>query len=423
MADHDPASPPAQPAGAPPPTADGAPAAEDAPAVDDSPPARAAAVEEPPAAETFPETAASAADAGDGRPVEAPAGPRFGIPGRPLDRYSPMLMGFTAALGVFAAWAVYRAVLSVWSIILLMLVAAFLAIGLNPAVTRFQRWGLRRGFAVGVVGLLFVAIAAGMVLALAPPIVQQGTQLTEELPGYIERLKNNPALKDLDSQFGVIDKLKSAATGETATNALGGVLGGVGLVLGTIFNVVTSIILMFYFLAAFDRLRTGTYRLFPASRRDRARLLGDEMLTRVGAYLSGAVVIAAIAGLTSFVFMQVTGIPYSFALALVVALLDLIPQVGATLGAVVVAIVGFSVSVPVGLAAVVFFLAYQQLENWIIYPRVMKRSVNVTDLAAIVSVLLGAALLGIIGALIAIPVCAAVQLLVREVVFPRQDVR
>jgi predicted PurR-regulated permease PerM len=355
-----------------------------------------------------------------GREDDRPAG-RFGTRGKPLDRYSPFFVGFTGALGVLAAWAVYKAVVSVWSILLLILVAAFLAIGLNPAVVRLKGWGLRRGFAVAVVGLAAVGVVTGMIFALAPPIVDQTDGLSTALPGYIEDLKKNQVLNDLNERFDLLDKLKTAATGENASKAVGGVLGGVGLVLGTLFNIVTGLILMFYFLAAFDRLKNGAYRLVPATRRERTQLLGDEMLARVGSYLSGAVIIAAIAGVSSFTFMWITDIPYPFALALVVAILDLIPQIGATLGAVVVVIVAFFVSVPVGVAALIFFVAYQQLENWIIYPRVMRRSVNVSDLAAIVSVLLGASLLGIIGALLAIPVCAAVQLIVREVVIPRQD--
>ena len=349
-----------------------------------------------------------------------PAG-RFGARGKPLDRYSPFFVGFTGALGVLVAWAVYKAVLSVSSILLLILVAAFLAIGLNPAVVRLQGWGLRRGFAVGLVGLAAIGVVTGMVFALAPPIVEQSDGLSTALPGYIDNLKNNKVLNDLNERFDLIDKLKTAATGENASKAVGGVLGGVGLVLGTLFNIITGLILMFYFLAAFDRLKGGAYKLVPASRRERTQLLGNEMLARVGSYLSGAVVIAAIAGVSSFTFMQITGVPYPFALALVVAILDLIPQVGATLGAVVVVIVAFFVSVPVGIAALIFFVAYQQLENWIIYPWVMRKSVNVSDLAAIISVLLGASLLGVIGALLAIPICAAVQLIVREVVIPRQD--
>jgi len=346
---------------------------------------------------------------------------RFGRPGKPLDRYSPFFVGFTGALGVLAAWAAYKAVVSVWSILLLIIVAAFLAIGLNPAVVRLQSWGLRRGLAVSVVGLAAVGVVTGMIFALAPPIVEQTDGLGTALPGYIDDLKKNQILNDLNERFDLLDKIKTASTGENASKAVGGVLGGVGIVLGTLFNIVTGLILMFYFLAAFDRLKSGTYRLVPASRRERTKLLGDEMLSRVGSYLSGAVIIAFIAGISSFTFMWITDIPYPFALALVVAVLDLIPQIGATLGAIVVVIVAFFVSVPVGIAALVFFVAYQQLENWIIYPWVMRKSVNVSDLAAIVSVLLGASLLGIIGALLAIPVCAAVQLIVREVVFPRQD--
>jgi predicted PurR-regulated permease PerM len=359
----------------------------------------------------------------DAAPPDAEDAPprRFGARGKPLDRYSPFFVGFTGALGVLAAWAVYKAVLGVWSILLLIMVAGFLAIGLNPAVTRLQAWGLRRGFAVAAVGLAAVGVVVGMVFALAPPIVEQGGDLSTALPGYIDDLKRNRFLNDMNERFDLLDKIKAASTGENASKAVGGVLGGVGLVLGTLFNIVTGLILMFYFLAAFERLKSGAYRLVPASRRERTELLGNEMLARVGNYLSGAVIIAAIAGVSSFTFMWITGVPYPFALALVVAILDLIPQVGATLGAVVAAIVAFFVSVPVGIAALIFFIAYQQLENWIIYPRVMKKSVNVSDLAAIVSVLLGASLLGIVGALLAIPICAAVQLIVREVVFPRQD--
>jgi predicted PurR-regulated permease PerM len=350
---------------------------------------------------------------------EAPG--RFGRRGKPFDRYSPFFIGFTGALGVLAAWTVYKAVVTVWGILLLVFVAAFLAIGLNPAVSRLQRMGLRRGLAVAVVGLATIAAVTGVVLALVPPIVDQGSQLTDALPEYIENLKQNKVINDLNERYDLLDKVQAAATGDTAAGAVGGVLGGVGLVLGTVFNVVTTIILMFYFLVAFDRLKNSAYRLAPASRRDRAQRLGDEMLARVGNYLSGAIVIAVIAGLSSFVFMQITNIPYPFALALMVAILDLIPQVGASLGAIVVVLVAFFVSIPVGIAALVFFIAYQQLENWIIYPWVMRRSVNVSDLAAIISVLLGASLLGIVGALLAIPVCAAVQLIVREVLYPRQD--
>jgi predicted PurR-regulated permease PerM len=149
--------------------------------------------------------------------------------------------------------------------------------------------------------------------------------------------------------------------------------------------------------------------------------IGDEILTKVGAYMAGALAIAIIAGAAAWVFLLIAGVVYPFALAVVIAVCDLIPQVGATIGAVVVSAVGFVTSLPVGIACVVFFIAYQQIENFLIYPKVMRRAVKVSDLAAIVGALLGFTLLGIVGALIAIPVVAAVQLIAREVVLPRQQ--
>jgi predicted PurR-regulated permease PerM len=251
--------------------------------------------------------------------------------------------------------------------------------------------------------------------------VQQIQEFGEDLPATIERLRDHKLVGGFVEKYELQDKIADI-DGATALSAAGQVFGGITVLLSSIANVLVTIILTLYFLAAFERLKEGAYRLFPASRRERARLLGDEILARIGRYVSGALVIAGIAGACSFAFMEIAGVPYPFALALVVAFTDLIPQIGATLGAVVVCIVAFTVSVPVGIAAVIFFIAYQQLENWLIYPRVMKKAVNVSDLAAIVSTLIGAALLGVVGVLIAVPACAAIQLIVREIVVPRQDI-
>ncbi|MGH3804780.1 MAG: AI-2E family transporter, partial [Pseudonocardiaceae bacterium] len=324
-------------------------------------------------------------------------------------------MGFTGALGVLLVWVLYQALVDVWSMLVLIGVSAFLAIALNPAVTWMQRWRLPRGLAVAVVALAALGFLVGLVFAIGPPIVDQGGQLIEKAPGYIEDLKNNKTINDLNERFNLIDRLKEAASGDMLSGVFGGVIGGLGILASAVFNILTGFVLTLYFLASFNRLKSGAYKLVPASRRERVQLLGDEMLGRIGKYLSGALAIALIAGVSTLIFAEITDIPYAFALAMVVAITDLIPQIGATLGAVVVSAVAFTVSVPVGIAAIVFFIAYQQVENFLIYPKVMKRAVNVSDLAAIVSALIGAALLGVVGALLAIPVCAAVQLLVREV--------
>lgn len=346
---------------------------------------------------------------------------KFGQLGKPLNRRSPFFMGFTGGLGALLAWVTYQAIVSVWSILLILVVAGFLAIGLNPAVMALQKLKLPRGGAVAVVALSVFGFISALLWALIPPAVEQARAFGEDLPGTIESLKEHELVGGLVEKYNLSEKL-SDVDGATVLTAAERIFGGLTMLLSSTANVLITIILTLYFLAVFDRLKEGAYRLFPESRRERARLLGDEILARIGRYVSGALVIAAIAGICSYIFMEITGVPYPFALALVVALTDLIPQIGAMLGAVVVSVVAFTVSVPVGIAAIIFFIAYQQLENWIIYPRVMKRAVNVSDLAAIIATLLGASLLGVVGVLLAVPACAAIQLIVREIFIPRQDV-
>jgi predicted PurR-regulated permease PerM len=254
-----------------------------------------------------------------------------------------------------------------------------------------------------------------------PPLISQGNDLIQNLPNYIEDLKRNETLRELNDQYDIIDRLRTAATADNITGAIGGVWGGAQFIFGALFNMLTVFVLTIYFMGAFDRVKEGAYRLAPKSRRERVRLIGDEILAKVGSYMAGALSIALIAGTSTFIFLAFADVVYPYALAVVVAVTDLIPQVGATIGAIVVTIVGFATSVPVGIACIVFFIVYQQVENFLIYPKVMRRAVKVSDLAAIVAALLGFALLGIVGALIAIPAAAAIQLIVREVVLPRQE--
>lgn len=345
---------------------------------------------------------------------------RFGRPGRPLAR-SPFIVGFTAGLGLVLAYSAYLVIKNALSILVLVFIAMFLAIGLNPAVVRLQRLGMRRGMAVALVGLGAVLLFCGGLFALVPPLISQGNDLIGNLPDYIEDLKRSDTLRELNDRYDVIDRLRTAATPGNVTKAIGGVWGGAQFVFGALFNLLTVFVLTIYFMGAFDRVKAGAYRLVPASRRTRVTLIGDEILAKVGAYMAGALSIALIAGTSSFIFLAIAGVAYPYALAVVVAVTDLIPQVGATLGAVVVTVVGFATSIPVGIACVIFFILYQQVENFLIYPKVMRRAVKVSDLAAIIAALLGISLLGVVGALIAIPAVAAIQLIVREVLFPRQE--
>ena len=388
--------------------------------------------ETPPSTSQAPERRSDAAsDAGEsdahpqGSVGTASASPDHGQPGvtgGPWSRH-PFAVGVTFGFGLLLVYLSYLAVSSIWSILVLVIVAGFFAIGLNPAVARLQSVGLPRGLAISIVVLAAALVGCGGLTAVVPPVVNETRDFIAAVPGYVEELQRSRWLQEANDQFDILGRLQDALTADNVNAAAQRLLGFATVIFGQIFNILTVIILTLYFLVAFERLKEGAYRLIPASRRDRARQLGDAILEKVGGYMVGALLIALLAGLSSLVFMLIVDIPYPFALAVVIAICDLIPQVGATLGAAIVSLVALTVSVPVAVATLVFFVLYQQLENWVIYPRVMRRTTQISDLAAILGVLIGASLLGVVGVLIAIPATAAIQLIVREVVLPRQDTR
>jgi predicted PurR-regulated permease PerM len=376
-----------------------------------------------------------AAPPADVPPGPEPAGPpedaddagsnggRFGQAGPPLNKRSPFLIGFIGGLGVLLAYTVFLGIRNAASILILIFIAMFLAVGLNPAVVRLRRWGVPRGGAVAIVALTLLALLVGGLVALIPPLVTQTTQLIQNVPEFIQSLQRNQTINDLVQRYDILNKVQSALDAGTVGNALGGVVGGARLVFGTIFNVLTVLVLTIYFMASFDRIKERAYSLVPASRQGRVRLLTDEILTKVGAYMVGALSIAVVAGFSTWVFALIVGLAYPFALAVVVAVFDLIPQIGATLGAIIVSLVGLASSITTGIVCIVFFIVYQQVENYLIYPNVMRRSVKVSDVAAVVAALLGVGLFGVIGALVAIPMVAAIQLIMREVVVPSMEQR
>lgn len=203
----------------------------------------------------------------------------------------------------------------------------------------------------------------------------------------------------------------------------GGLLGAGRLVANAVFSVIVTSVLTLYFLATLPSIKETIYRLAPASRRPRSRYLADEMFQRIGGYLNGMFLVVTTAGTCGFIFMMIVGLrSYALALAVMVALFAFIPLVGASLSMILVALVALSTLGPwAALATIVYFLIYQQFEAYVIQPRVMRRQVNVPGALVIVAALAGGTLLGIVGALMAIPTAAALLLLYREVLIPRLD--
>jgi predicted PurR-regulated permease PerM len=344
----------------------------------------------------------------------------FGAPGEPLAERSPYRVAFMAALGVLTALLLAKAVVLVRDVIILIVVSAFLAIGLNPAVEWLQRHHIKRGVAVTAVIGAVLLFFGGFVAAAVPPVARQASQLQKTIPDYVERLRTNETFRKLDDKYHLRDKateLVQKNSGQAAGTALSVATG----VLTVTFKVLTVLVLTLYFLGAYPRIKRGAYRLVPRSRRARAGLIADEILARVGGYVLGNLATSVIAGVCAGIVFAVLGVPYPVALAMLVAITDLIPLVGATIGAVVCTAVAFFVSVPVGLITGGYFVAYQQVENYVLVPKVMKRTVDISPLATIVAALIGGSLLGVLGALLAIPVAAAIQLIGTEVLYPRQD--
>ncbi|HCB03885.1 MAG TPA: AI-2E family transporter [Nocardioides sp.] len=349
----------------------------------------------------------------------------LGEPGPPLDHKAPFFVGFVGATGALLAFWLLTNIQAIGNTLVLILVSLFLAAGLNPAVSFFERRGLRRGYAVIVVIVCVVIAVVLFLVAIVPVITDQVKSITDQAPTWFDQLQHNATVEDLDAEYDIIDKARDYVTGGDFVGTLFGGALGIGLaVLGALFNAFIILVLTLYFLSSLETTKNALYRLAPASRRDRVSRLGNRIVESVGAYVSGAFIVATCAGLSSLVFLFAVGLgKYAVALAFVVALLDVIPMIGATIGAVVVTAIAFAEDPKIGLACVVFYVAYQQIENYVIYPRVMSKSVDVPGAVTVIAALVGAALMGVVGALLAIPTAAAILMLTREVFVRRQDLR
>jgi predicted PurR-regulated permease PerM len=200
-----------------------------------------------------------------------------------------------------------------------------------------------------------------------------------------------------------------------------GVFGAGQVVLGALGSTLTVLVLTAYFLADLPRIRQTVYRLVPAGRRPRAILLGDDIATSVSGFVLGNLLTSLIAGVLAFIWMELLGIPYPVLLALFVAIMDLIPVVGSTLAGIAVCLAALTVSLPVTIASVVYIVVYRVAEDYLLVPRIIGHTVRLPAVVTFIAVLVGGVLLGVIGAVVAIPIAAAVRLILVEVVFPRLD--
>lgn len=368
----------------------------------------------------------AAIDVEEPEPEESERDKKFGKPGPPFDRRSPYLFGLLLGLGLLTAYAASNLLTTMGSVILQVVVSLFIAAGINPMVVFLQRRGFPRPWAVLSVILGVLGALALFFVALVPVISDQVAKISANVPDWIDELQRNQRIQQFNEEYQILDKVQDyVASGDFVSSAFGGAL-GVGL---AVINVLVTgfivIVLTLYFIAAYDQTKNAIYRLAPASRRERVGKLGDRVFEGIGGYVSGAFIVALCAGLSTLVLLFVIGMgEYAVALAFVVMITDVIPMIGATIGAVIVCAITFATTdLKTGLIAVIFYIAYQQFENYVVYPRVMSRSVDIPGVITVIAALIGASLLGVVGALLAIPTAAAILMLIREVYVRAQDER
>ena len=350
----------------------------------------------------------------------------FGKKGAPLNTQHPFYFGFLAASGALVAITFLRALQSASQVFVLIIISLFLAMGLNPAVESLQSRKMKRGAAVSIVVATALVVIVLFALVVIPPVFSQANELIDGAPQLIDSLKNNRTIAELNTQYGVIDTLQSkfqswVSDGKLLTGAFGGVVGVGRTVLSGAFSTLTVLVLTLYFLSSLPSVTRIFYRLAPASRRERVSKIGDAIISRVGAFVGSQVLIAALAAIFVFFLSLGLELPYAAALGMVILFVALIPLVGHFIGASIVILVALTQSPTKALLALVLYTLYVQIENYIITPRIMKRSLSIPGLVTIVAALLGTSLLGLVGGLLAVPIAAAILLIMDEVVFPKTD--
>jgi predicted PurR-regulated permease PerM len=340
-------------------------------------------------------------------------------PGDAGPRVRPMVLfrcGLYASLGVLATAAAAAAVYTTRGVLTEALIALFLAISLDPAVRMLMRWRIRRGVAILVVVLVALGLTAAFLQSVIPAMVDQFQAMVRDFPHYMASLQHRSAsfhlITDRFHLTTQADKLLASLPGKLSSGAVG----FTRRTFSALASALLVAVLTIYFLVDLPRLQRGAVQLFPRARRDRFARIADVMVDKVGSYMIGNIAISLIAGVAAFAALTALGVPFAVPLAFLVAVTDLIPLIGATLGAVICIAVALLATRlwPTTVLVLVFFVAYQQIENYLIAPRIMRGPVQLSAAAVLLAGLIGAAAMGLIGALMAIPIAAAIKVLLSE---------
>ncbi|TFB68153.1 AI-2E family transporter [Cryobacterium glaciale] len=338
--------------------------------------------------------------------------------------------GLVGTLGVGLGLLIITSVITLQTIIIYVGAALFIALGLDPAVSWLEKKKFPRWAAILTVVAAVLGVLTGVIFAIVPIIVDQVSKLSKLIPELVRGVNSSTFLDDLKKQFPGLDIDEIT---KTITDFLGGnltnitttvVQSGLAIVNG-LFGGLIILILTLYFTASLNSMKRATYQLVPASKRERFTDISEQITTAVGRYIVGQAALASVNGVLSFIFLSIIGAPFPALLAFIAFLLSLIPLIGTISGSVIIVLTclipEIGSSPQTALAAAIYYLIYMQVEAYVLSPKIMNRAVSIPGAVVVIAALAGGNLLGILGALIAIPVAASVIMIVKQVVIPRQN--
>lgn len=341
----------------------------------------------------------------------------------------PFAVGFSLTLGALAAIALGMAFSDLVTIWIYIAFALFAALGLDPLVRRLEHRGVGRAWAIVIVYFAFAILLVGVLWLVIPTVVEQVSQFIRDLPDMVAAFQRTEVYLWLRDQFGdqvpaLLGDVQKFLTDPSNIAAIGGGVLQIGISIGTTLSgLIIIIVLSLYFLATLPQMKQAFYRLLPARSRTLTAELTEEITSSVGGYLSGMVVLAFFNALVTFILYSVLGLPFPLLLSVVSFCITIIPLVGTVLFWGIGSVVALFASPLSALVFAAAYLVYMQLEAYVLTPRVMNKTISVPGALVVIGALVGGTLMGLLGALVAIPVTASILLIIKKVVIPRQDAK
>ena len=339
-------------------------------------------------------------------------------------------VGLIGTLGVGLGLLIMTSVVTLSTIITYIGAALFLALGLDPAVSWLEKKKFPRWAAILTVLVALLGVLTGVVFAVVPIIIDQVATLSKRIPQLVTAVNTSTFTDDIQKQFPGLDVTEITKTvtdylGTNLTTITSTVIQSGIAIVGGLFGGLIILILTLYFTASLNSIKRATYQLVPASKRERFADLSEQITKAVGRYVVGQAALAAVNGVLSFIFLSIIGAPFPALLAFIAFLFSLVPLVGTITGSVIIVLTclipEIGSSPLTALVAGIYYLIYMQVEAYVLSPNIMNRAVSVPGAVVVIAALAGGSLLGILGALIAIPVAASILMIIKQVVIPKQN--